>query len=84
VGSLRAAVDRAREEWDRLTGGPGPACICGAGRGVPVHEGGCLASASAPYSDTAAAAILALAAAAWSDTALLMGGDTDPLDGQGV
>ena len=54
AGSWSAALDRARREWDALTGGPA-ALLAGVSQGR--------------YSDEAAAAILALAVALWPDVA---------------
>lgn len=62
AGSWSAAILRARESWDALTGGP-----------TVTQLGGKMA-----YTAEAAAAILATALGLWPDTAAAMGGDDDP------
>lgn len=78
AGSWSAAVDRARRSWDELTGGPGLACSgCGGRHGCA--RAGCMGDlVPGPYSDAAAAAILAAAVALWGDTAAAMGGGFGP------
>jgi hypothetical protein len=77
AGSWSAAIERARDAWDDLTGGPGVGpCDCRPGRqGARVHDLGCASVQPARYSEGAAAAILSTALGLWSDTGLLMGGD---------
>jgi hypothetical protein len=62
TGSWAASIARARASFDGLTGGPGATWD---GTSVPV----------VPYSEAAAAAILACAVALWSDTARALDGD---------
>lgn len=89
-GSLHVAVDRARELWDGLTGGPPPLvvdykfCDCGAGAMRPsgAHAPACAGIRSTGhYSEAAAAAILDAGLRLWPDTAASMAGPED--DGEG-
>lgn len=66
AGSWGAAVERAREAWDGLAGGP-ERCVCGIPAGDErAHRLDCR---EGRYSDRAAAAILSTALGLWADTA---------------
>jgi hypothetical protein len=83
--SWAAALARAREAWDVLTGGGVPVrCMgCGAagasvvaGHAEMTHQPGCTGGPmiSPAYSDLAAAAILDAALRLWADTARVTDG----------
>lgn len=84
-GSFSAAVARAVDWWDALTGGRGFCGSCGVpcvkvdGRPYGAHrelaDGRPCVDGAFVYADEAAAAILGTAVALWGDTAAGMAGD---------